>query len=368
MIKKRILLTGATGTMGHEGLKQLCTQKDRFDIVILALPTPKDRKILKKYKHHSNITIVWGDLTNIEDVKKALKNVDIVLHVGALVSPVADHNPELAWKVNFGGTKNIVDILRTNKYNSNTKLVYIGTIAQTGNRVAPYHWGRIGDPLTPSVFDYYALSKINAERYIIESGISHWVSLRQTGIMHEKLMDVNDGIGYHMPLDNHLEWITAYDSGRLLFNVCSDNLPDQFWGNVYNIGGGESCRYTGYEFLDKAYGTMKVDFRKFENPNWYALRNFHGQYYYDSDKLNNYLNFRTQSVDDVFASIKKHLPLKMKILKFLPVKMVKKNMKKTALKQDTPLRWISDNQVDKIKAFFGSKEQWEAIPGWDKVL
>ena len=31
------------------------------------------------------------------------------------------------------------------------------------------------------MFDYYAVSKIAAERYVIESGLKYWVSLRQTG-------------------------------------------------------------------------------------------------------------------------------------------------------------------------------------------
>ena len=34
-----------------------------------------------------------------------------------------------------------------------------------------------------SVGDYYALSKIEAERILAESGLKRWVSLGQTGIL-----------------------------------------------------------------------------------------------------------------------------------------------------------------------------------------
>ncbi len=44
--RKKILLTGATGNMGLEGLKLLSEQGDRFELVVFALPTKKDKKIL----------------------------------------------------------------------------------------------------------------------------------------------------------------------------------------------------------------------------------------------------------------------------------------------------------------------------------
>lgn len=364
MKRTKVLLTGATGNMGREGLKLLHAQKDRFDIIVFALPTPQDKKFLSGFVKEANVSIVWGDLTNYEDVKRAVAQADIVLHVGALVSPLADHQPELAWKVNFEGTKNIVDAVLDRNDHDQVKLIYIGTIAETGNRVPPYHWGRIGDPLLPSVFDHYALSKIAAERYVIKSGLKYWVSLRQTGIMHENILDVNDGIGYHQPINNHLEWVTAHDSGRILLNVCDENLTESFWRNVYNIGGGEACRLTAFQFTQKVYKILGIDFRKLEHPNWYALRNFHGHWYYDSDKLQEFLQFRTESVDDVLEHIRKKLPFRLRILKYLPKGLIRNGMRRQALKGDTPLNWEKHNNKPKIKAFFGSKEIKESIPNW----
>lgn len=364
MNKKTILLTGPTGNMGLEGLRHLYKARDEYNIVLFVRQNSNDEKILGPYKNKKGISIVWGDLTKYEDVKKAVKNVDIVLHVGALVSPLADHHPRLAWETNFGGTKNIVDAILARTDSETVKLVYIGTVAQIGNRVPPYHWGRIGDPLTPSVFDYYALSKIAAERYVIESGLKNWVSLRQTGILHRRLLSMNDGIAYHQPLNNHLEWVTVGDSGRLLRNICAINLPQSFWNNTYNIGGGDGCRFTSYQFYQKIYHMMGVNIQDLEQPNHFALRNFHGHYFYDSDKLNNYLDFRTESVDDVLAQLKKKLPFALRILKYLPKKVVRKIMTRKAVKGDTPLNWIASKNNSKIKAFFGSKELWEKIPDW----
>lgn len=191
--KPKILLTGATGTMGREVLRQL-VETARFDLIIFSLPSKTDRQCLAAYEANSAVKIIWGDLTNYADVKKAVAGVDIILHVAALVSPLADTQPELAWQVNFGGTKNLVDAVLELRQSETTKFVYIGSIGQYGHRPIPVHWGRVGDPLLPSAFDYYSISKVAAERYVIESGLKYWVSLRQTGIIHKDIFAVDDGI------------------------------------------------------------------------------------------------------------------------------------------------------------------------------
>lgn len=365
--KTKVLLTGATGNMGREALRQLAEKTDQFDLVIFSLPSESDKKVLAPYQDNLDIKIVWGDLTNYDDVKKAVSGIGIVLHIAALVSPMADTRPKLAWRINFGGTKNLVDAVIELGQGETTKFVYIGSIGQYGNRPIPVHWGRVGDPLLPSAFDYYSISKVAAERYVIESGIKQWVSLRQTGIIHKDIFAVDDGISYHQPLNNSLEWITARDSGRLLYNLCTKELPSGFWNRVYNIGGGAANRLTAFEFLDKFYRMFGVDLKSLEQPNWYALRNFHGMWYLDSDDLNNYLDFRTETVDDVLAEIKRDLPLKLKLLKYIPASLVKRFfMLPRANRPNAPLYWLKHGEVAKFKAFFGSVEKWQAIPGgWD---
>ena len=79
---------------------------------------------------------------------------------------------------------------------------------------------------------------------------------------------------------------TAEDSGRLLANVCEEEVPDEFWNRFYNISSGPSFRLTNYEFeskLLKAIGCPAPE--KIFEPNWFAIRNFHGQWYTDSDLL-----------------------------------------------------------------------------------
>lgn len=174
-MNKVVLLTGSTGAMGKMAIKYLLKKIDDKTIIrLFVYNSKKDIKQVKRYKKHSNIEIVIGDLTSYDDALKAIRDVDLVFHMAAMVSPLADYYPDLAMKVNFGGTKNLVDAIINLKQENKTKFVFIGSIAQTGDRLPPLHWGKVGDPIKPSVFDYYANSKVKAERYVIESDLKYW--------------------------------------------------------------------------------------------------------------------------------------------------------------------------------------------------
>lgn len=255
-MRKRVFISGITGVMGMASLESLLGFKGEVDIVSIVRDSEKNRRIMEEYE--DSIKIIWGDLTRYSDVKRALEGVDYIIHIAALVSPKADYEPEKAWEVNVGSVENILKAVEELGLN-NVKLVYIGSVAQTGDRLPPLHWGRIGDPMFPSVYDNYAVTKIAAERKIIESGLKYWVSLRQTGILHYGLLEERDAIIYHQSLDNVLEWITEEDSGRLVRNLILKDLPEAFWKNIYNVGGGESTRINNYDFMSKMLGTVGVN-------------------------------------------------------------------------------------------------------------
>ena len=363
-MRKKVFISGVTGTLGGAGLKHLLEHREKLEMVTIVRPSKKNKKEMSKYKS-DDIEIVWGDLTNYKDVKKALKGVEYILHVAALVSPKADSQPEKAWAVNVGSTKNILRAIKELGL-FDAKLIYIGSIAETGDRLPPIHWGRVGDPIKPSIYDHYAVTKIAAERLVIESGLKYWVSLRQTGILHFGLVSLLDGIIFHQPLNNVLEWVTADDSGRLLLNICIKDLPDKFWKNIYNIGGGASCRKNNYEFTSMMLETIGVkNIEKIFKPNWFANRNFHGQYYLDSHILNDYLNFRTQSIEDFIKELKKEVKFPITILRYLPDFFIKNIiMRSIARLKNSTLGWIKNKEQDKIDSYFGSLTEWKKIGSW----
>ena len=135
--KKIIFLTGATGTMGEEGLKQILSRSDRFNLRVLVRPSAKNKAFMSRYEHDAALEIVWGDLCCYDDILRCVTGADYVLHVGAFVSPEADKLPQRSLEVNLGSTMNIIRAIKAQPDPDAIKLVYIGTVAETGCRLPP---------------------------------------------------------------------------------------------------------------------------------------------------------------------------------------------------------------------------------------
>ncbi|MDL2309304.1 NAD(P)-dependent oxidoreductase [Bacteroidales bacterium OttesenSCG-928-C03] len=368
-MEKNILLTGATGIMGFETLKQLI-KNESFYITLLARSKKKNRKKLKKFLHHDRVRIVWGDLCNYDDVSNAMQGADIVLHLGGMVTPEADRYPELTMKINVTAAENIVKAAKAQPNADRIKVVYIGSVAQLGPKNAPEHFGCSGDIMNPLPVDKYAVSKIIAEKTFAESGLNYWVSLRQSAILYSDLIKKGfNPIIFHVPLLGVLEWSTIEDSGRLLVKLCETELPDTFWKNFYNISSGNSYRMTNYEFetrlLEAIYCPPP---EKIFEPNWFAIKNFHGCWYSDADLLEDYLHFRDNiPVEDYFLHIlRKQTPWYFRLAKIVPSGIIKWILKRIAYhKTEGTLHWIQSGNEEKIATYFGSVEEWKKIPSWE---
>ncbi|MBR2032603.1 MAG: NAD(P)-dependent oxidoreductase [Alistipes sp.] len=354
--------------MGSAGLAELFARRDEFDITVLVRDTKRNRRKMAKYG--DAIRIVWGDLMNYDDVLNATSGADYVLHVGGLVSPRADYKPKSVLKVNITAAENVVKAVKAQPNSDNIKVVYIGSVAQTGDRREPLHWGRTGDPIFPSIFDYYAISKCRAERIFAESGLKHWVSLRQSGILYPAILKNMDPIMFHVPIRGVLEWATVEDSGRLLANVCGEDVPEEFWCKFYNIGSGAEYRLTNYDFeyyLLKSINCPAPE--KMFDVKWFATHNFHGQYYLDSDKLEEYLHFRANvPVGEYFAQMASTLPWFYSLAKLAPAWLLKPVMRYIASdKIFGTLGWLKTGNEQRIKAYFGSREEREKIGSWEEM-
>lgn len=371
MGKKTVFLTGSTGTMGFAGFQELYARKHQYNIVLLNRGSQRNKDKFKVYEQDPSVKIVWGDLTSYEDVLECVTGSDYVLHVGGLVSPAADYKLEETLKTNVTAAQHIVNAIKAQDDPDAVKLVYIGTVAQTGDRNPPIHWGRTGDPIKISVFDHYAISKTLAEQVVAESGLKYWVSLRQSGILYPEILKNYDPIMFHVPVHGVLEWATVEDSALLLANVCGEDVPEEFWRRFYNIGSGESYRISNYRFEELLLGAIGLDSPKdiFE-ANWFTTQNFHGQWYADSDLLDDYLHFRHNvPVEQYFKQLAASVPKYYQLSKLIPNGLIKKvGMKPMA---NTPkfgtMSWMKQGNSVRIKAYFGSVEKWKQIKSWDDV-
>jgi nucleoside-diphosphate-sugar epimerase len=368
--RKKVFLTGATGNWGREILRELGGRADRFDVVALVLPTKADLEVISRFDAMENLTVVRGDLTDYADVESCVRGADYVLHVGAVVSPFADDHPELAHRVNVGSARNIIRAVKAQPAPDAIGVIMIGSVAETGDRNPPHHWGRVGDPLRVAQYDEYGQSKIIAERELVESGLSRWAWLRQTGIFHAGLFQSRDPIMTHVPCGGVMEWVSVEDAARLMAKVCEDDVPDEFWGGIYNIGGGEGWRLTNWELqvgMARALGV--ADVRRWYDRNWFATRNFHGHWYTDSDRLEALVPFRRDTFDQALERAVRNLPFAVRLAGTIPAWLVKHLIIKPLTQRPRgTMAWVRDNDENRLRAYFGSREEWAKIGDWSTFL
>jgi len=359
-------------------MTEILRYPDQYELRILARPSKKNKELLTPiHAQHPMLSILWGDLTNYDDVLKGVNGADIVLHVGGMVSPQADYKPKATLRTNITAAENITKAVLAQPEDKQPKVVYIGSVAQMGDRREPLHWGRAGDPICVSAYDHYGLTKVMAERIITDSGIQKWVSLRQSGILYPAILKNYDPIMFHVPIRGVLEWATVEDSGRLLERVCRKEVPAQFWNNYYNIGSGKEYRLSNYEFeqlLLECIGCPKPE--KIFNANWFTTRNFHGMWYIDGDKLEEYLHFRANvPVKEYFARLAKakSLPGGIKFAAKTHIAKLFPHCVKAAMwfmansKEHGTQWWIKNNITPRIHAYYGSMEEYQSIPDWSRM-
>lgn len=368
--------------MGAAAFRELLLRRDAVDIVLLVRPSAKNKRLFKPYEggkstatgrkgvvEYDGIKIVWGDLTDYEDVLEAVDGVDVVLHPAALISPVADHNPDRAEQINVGGAENLVRAVKAQpKGADRIRFINISSVAMYGDRLPPIHVVRTGDPLKPSVFDFYATTKIRAERIVIESGIKHWASIRQTYIAIPDVFSLMDPIMFHQPLNTRIELVTDTDAGYGLVR-CLD-CPDDFYGQIYNMGGGPDCRFVFIDYIERMMRLMGMgDYRKIMERDWYCLRNFHCCWFEDSPKLNEYLGHFRQTLDDHCQQVVDATPWYVGLGKIVPKFLIKHLvMKRLAARKDGPLYWTKHRNDGRISAFYGSYDKFHAMGGWDDEI
>lgn len=363
--------------MGKETIHSLMNLPN-INIYALIFNTKKDIKIAKKFKrmYDNRFKYFIGDIRNYKDCQRLMQNSQYILHLAALISPASDHNEKQTISTNFIGTKNIVDAHKeyVSKTKKEQKFIYISTVALYGNRDFKHPWGRVGDPLLPSVFDIYGNSKLFAERYVLDADLDCFAILRQTGILYDNMLmnNIKDGLMFHTSWNVPIEWVTAKDSGQLMHNIIIEDLLDgcpNFWNKAYNIGGGQFSRQTGYETFDDGFKIIGGSTKTFFNSNWNIPRNFHCFWFSDSDDLEKQFHFRSQSTDDFWNMFAKRHKI-YKIARIISSKIIKRLVITPLLKNNNaPQYWIDNNNEAKIQAYFNGMSNYKKIPTkWDNFV
>ncbi|NHK31302.1 MAG: NAD(P)-dependent oxidoreductase, partial [Asgard group archaeon] len=292
----KILLTGAFGNVGSSTLEIL--GKRDHDIRCFDIPTRRNKKKARKFaKYKNKLEIIWGDLCNYSDVEKAVEGVDIVLHLGAIIPPLANNRPELAEPVNVGGTRNIISAIK--KQSVQPKLVFSSSVAIFGDVrcKGPDHIIKITDSFNPSPHDEYARMKIKCEDMIKKSELN-WSIFRFAAIPPIDLKV--DPLMFDVPLDTPIEFCHTFDTGLAMANAVDNN---EIWGLIFNIAGGPKCRIPYVDYVGRlldAIGIGRLPEEAFGDEPFHCG-------YMDTTESQKLLKYQKHTFDDLVEETKKRL-------------------------------------------------------------
>lgn len=369
----KVAMTGASGNMGREALKQTLELNEVEFVRILLTDKKKNDKLSKKLKktYGDRIQIVRGTIADSSNCDKLISGVDYVVHMAAVIPPASDASPAASYECNVLGAMALVDAIK--RCNPQPKYIHVSTMALYGNRNEKHLYGRVGDPLLVSPFDHYAMHKLRGERYALEANLDCWAVLRQTAMLHPNMMsdNISDGLMFHTALNAPLEWVSSRDSGYLIKRILErDNKGEvpQFWKNVYNIGAGKKGMDTGYDTFKDGFRIIGGSPEKFFKPHWFATRNFHGVWFYDGHELNDMFEFQCDGVTEYWQEIAKAHKI-YALGKIVPAKLIYLFLfKKLRFHYNSPDRWLRDRDLPRVTATFGSEEAALNLPTkWEET-
>ncbi|WP_257349096.1 polysaccharide biosynthesis protein [Pseudalkalibacillus decolorationis] len=150
MLNKTILITGGTGSWGHELVKQLLPKNPK-EIRILSRNESSQVAMAMQHELNDKLKFIIGDIRDYEAVQKASQNVDVIYHLAALKHvPICENQPYETLKTNIVGTQHVIDAAITNNVK---KVIYIST-------------DKAANPA-----NFYGLTKAIGEKLIIHANV-----------------------------------------------------------------------------------------------------------------------------------------------------------------------------------------------------
>jgi nucleoside-diphosphate-sugar epimerase len=155
---QKILVTGGAGFIGSHIADRL--MKENLDVTVIDNFNTGSRANISQHHQKKNFRLIEGDIRDINLVRKALKDTDLVFHEAALASPTFSmKDPILTDQINLGGT---LSLLKTSCDLNVKRFIYASSAAVYGDTKSPEM--KEDDLLRP--MSPYGVTKLAAENYV----------------------------------------------------------------------------------------------------------------------------------------------------------------------------------------------------------
>jgi nucleoside-diphosphate-sugar epimerase len=171
----KMLITGAFGNIGKAVLEE--AYKRGHEIIVFEIDSKKTRKDARKYRKKIK-KVIYGDVRNFEDVKKAVQECDSVIHLAAIIPPVSKKHRKLTFEVNYGGTVNLINVIKESK--RSIPFIFTSSASVMGPTQLSDKIVDRNDPLV--ITGNYEESKIKCEEFLKENA-DNYLIFRLAGVL-----------------------------------------------------------------------------------------------------------------------------------------------------------------------------------------
>lgn len=251
---------------------------------------------------NGTLVVIWGDLTNAEDVKKAIAGQDAIIHLGAVIPPVAYTHPELARKVNVDGTRLLVEAC--NVLERIPRFIFASSYSVHGPR-NPHKQLPLMDGNTPvNAKDVYGKHKVECETMIRKEYKGEWAILRLgaitvtfAGSAYTPISKQMELIMFGIPHNQRRHAVHSKDVARAFINAAKSN---QVNGKTLMIGGNDTWKITNGAFYDQVFGALGLVLSPFASrrPPKDADDAFYYEDWMDTTESQQLLKFQELSLSD----------------------------------------------------------------------
>jgi len=131
---KKILITGGSGYVGRNLISNL---QNKYNIASIG----------RRFLHFRNYFVC--DITNIANLKKIMDQVrpNVIIHCAGISNlTFCEEHPDIAWEINFEGTKNIINLLQ--RFDFEIKFIFLSSDYVFSGRTGNYKEDDVPNPIT----------------------------------------------------------------------------------------------------------------------------------------------------------------------------------------------------------------------------
>lgn len=250
---RKVLVVGGAGYIGSAMVRDLID--DGYKVRVLDSLIFGDEPIRDLYDHPS-FELIRGDFRNITPVVKAVKGVDAVIHLGAIVGdPACAVNEEETVETNLAATRLLADVCRASNV---SRVLFASTCSVYGaaeETVDEHSW------LNP--VSLYAATKIDSEKVLLAAkgrdfhpvilrlATAFGWSYRPRFDLVVNLLTAKAGVDKKISIFNGNQWrpfIHVADISRA-FRACLAAPLDLVSGEIFNAGS-DRMNYTLQELAE----------------------------------------------------------------------------------------------------------------------